>query len=379
MYFRNRTLVLSTIFVFLSAFICMTGFKTFASIDASEQKGKDKLLVEEAQEYFTQKFLFEDPLISVLEEQVEMTVKEDFQVQKKVEYLIKNNSQKDEITVFFATEEGAPNLLLTLDGVQIDAKEKLSASEIQKDFQHKTFVNITDPLSKTQQNTEDFRIAFTPYRTIYKITLPVKKGEFGKITLQYPSKSIISKLEPLINPIYTQTHQITPSKHFVNGAVVTLRLILPESLKFASSIALNQNAQGNYIAILDKTLYSNWDINLISSEGLIFMSNKKAQNNETLLKTLGASFLFSIILYLVSRRELTKKNKTQFAPLKSGIFRILSLLLYLISIALIYFFKLPSPFDEYWNYIYFIILLGFSVLSYLAYRYRTLFHFNFVD
>lgn len=316
--------------------------------------------------YFTEKTGFGETPISILEERISLNIDSKYNTTKSLEYLLKNISDTEEIPFYFASVREAGDLKLKLDGEVQNLKQiqDFSAS----DFYSSRIIEIIDPFTKQSVGKDVYRVNIQTYPKVYRADLKIAKGEFARITLEYPSSNIAPPFINIINPVETQIYELLPSKYLVDGAAVYLELSLPEHFNYISNIHLFKRPDGKYSAVVEKNAALNWNITFASSEGLLFMTNFINTHNENVLKALASTLILSIIMFLVKHRELTKNKQSEFALLKSRIFGTLSLIFFVMSVIVCYFIKLPANLSVYWNYLYAIFVFAVLIASYVFYK-----------
>lgn len=316
--------------------------------------------------YFTEKAGFGNASLSVLEERVSLSIDSNYNATKSLEYLIKNISDTEDVSFYFASESNPQELHLKLNEKELELLEVTEYDDT--DFKNSHIIEIIDPFTKQSVGKDVYRVNIQTYPKIYRADLKIKAGEFAKISLQYPSSNIAPEFINIINPIQTQIYQLLPTKYLVQGAAVYLELDLPENFEYISNIRLFKRPDGKYSAVTEKGAALNWNITFGSSEGLLFMSNFVNTHNENVFKALASTLILSIIMFLVKHRELTKNVQSEFAQLKSMIFDTLSLIFFAMSVIVCYFIKLPANLANYWNYIYATFLVLVAIASYVFYK-----------
>lgn len=331
----------------------------------------------EAQEYLTEKALFAEDSLSILEEKISIKIDADYNTIKTSEYLIKNISDTENIPFYFATDRNSDEIQLKLDDISCNLMQV--QGKMPEHFYTSNIIEVIDPFTKESVSKDPYRVSVNSYSKVYQSNLNIKKGEFAKIILEYPSKNIAPEFINIINPIKTQTHQFISSKSLVDGAVIYLELELPENFEYVSNVKLFKRPDGKYSAVTDKKMAAGWNITFASSDGLFFMTNFVNIHNENVLKALASTIILSLIMFLVKHRELTKNKQSEFAQLKSHIFGGLSLVFFLMSVAVFYFIKLPANLAAYWNYIYAFFIVLVSIASYIFYKNRDKIKLDFSE
>lgn len=360
LHFRNKFCIYTII---CSAIICSAFFITGININATNS-------------YFTEKMTFGDSYVSILEEHITVKINSDYNTSKKTEYLIKNLGDSENVKFYFASDRNIDDIQVMLNDVQVTLKEIENYQE-DKNFYKSKMIEIIVPLTKTSFDSDPYRINVETCKKIYESDLTIKKGDFATISLQYPSNNIEPEFIDVINPVKIQMHQFLPLNFPVSGATTNLYLQIPENFSYLSNINLLRRTDGSYSTTLNRNSDLSWNISFINTEGLIFMSNFINTHNQDVLKALSTALGLSVLLFLIKQRELTKNKKSEFAELKSKFFGYLSLFFYITSIGILYFVKLPSNFAQYWNLIYAVIFLIILFFSYVVYKNRDKFKFDF--